>query len=141
MAKIKHIALSVKDPDAAAKFFVEVFEMNVVGKFDGHGAKGYYLSDGNFNLALLDFKSDVVAGAGRDKDWLGIHHFGFQVDSLEAIHEKLTAAGSQPLDAVNEFLGVGPGARQESNVEVKYAGPDGMMIDVSETGWDGASRS
>jgi hypothetical protein len=25
------------------------------------------------------------------------------------------------------------------NVEVKYSGPDGVMVDVSETGWVGAS--
>ena len=141
MAKIKHIALSVKDPAAAAKFFVDVFEMKIVGSFDGRGAKGYYLSDGNFNLALLDFKSDVVAGDGRDKDWLGVHHFGFEVDSLREVHKKLTAAGSKPLNVINEFLGVGLERGAQSNVEVKYAGPDGMMIDVSETGWDGTSKS
>jgi len=141
MAKIKHIALSVKDPDAAAKFFSDVFEMKVVGSFNGRGAKGHYLSDGNLNLALLDFKSDVVAGSGKDKDWVGLHHFGFQVDNLRDAHKKLVAAGSKPLDVVNEFLGVGLERRAESNVEVKYSGPDGIMIDVSETGWDGTSRS
>jgi methylmalonyl-CoA/ethylmalonyl-CoA epimerase len=140
MAKIKHIALSVSDPDAAAKFFTDVFEMKVVAKFDGRGAKGCSLSDGDFNLTLLDFKYDVMAGEGRDKDWLGVHHFGFQVESLEAIHDKLIGAGSQPLTAINEFLGVGLAKRQESNVEVKYGGPDGIMIDVSETGWDGTRR-
>jgi methylmalonyl-CoA/ethylmalonyl-CoA epimerase len=114
--------------------------MKVVAKFDGRGAKGCSLSDGDFNLTLLDFKYDVMAGEGRDKNWLGVHHFGFQVESLEAIHDKLIAAGSQPLAAINEFLGVGLGKRQESNVEVKYGGPDGIMIDVSETGWDGTHR-
>ena len=94
MAKIKHIALSAKDADATAKFFIDAFGMKEVGKFDGHGAKGYYLSDGDFNLAILDFKNDAVAGVERGKDWHGIHHIGFHVDSLDAIHEKLIAAGS-----------------------------------------------
>jgi len=140
MPKIKHIALSAKDADATAKFFIEVFGMKEIEKFDGHGARGYYLSDGDFNLAILDFKNDAVAGAERGKDWHGIHHIGFQVESLDVIHEKLIAAGSAPRDDVNEALGVGRGARQESNVEVKYSGPDGIMIDVSETGWVGTSR-
>jgi glyoxylase I family protein len=141
MSKIKHIALSAKDADATAKFFIEVFGMKQIEKFDGHGAKGYYLSDGDLNLAILDFKNDAVAGAERGKDWHGIHHIGFQVDSLDNIHKRLVAAGSAPRDDVNEALGVGHGARQESNVEVKYTGPDGIMIDVSETGWVGTARS
>jgi glyoxylase I family protein len=141
VSKIRHIALSAKDADATAKFFIDVFGIKEIEKFDGHGAKGYYLSDGHINLAILDFKNDAVAGAERGKDWHGIHHIGFQVDSLGAIHEKLVAAGSNPRDDVNEALGVGGGRRQESNVEVKYAGPDGIMLDVSETGWVGTSRS
>jgi catechol 2,3-dioxygenase-like lactoylglutathione lyase family enzyme len=141
MPKIKHIAISAQDVDATAKFFTEVFGMKEVGKFDGHGARGYYLSDGDLNLAILNFKNDAVAGAERGKDWYGLHHIGFQVESLDAIHGKLAAAGSQPRDDVNAALGVGRGQRQEGNVEVKYAGPDGVMIDVSETGWDGTAQS
>jgi glyoxylase I family protein len=141
MSKIKHIAVSAKDADATAKFFIEVFGMKEVGKFDGHGARGYYLSDGDLNLAILSFKNDAVAGAERGKNWFGLHHIGFQVESLDEIHGKLAAAGSHPRDDVNAALGVGRGQRQESNVEVKYAGPDGIMIDVSETGWDGTARA
>jgi hypothetical protein len=29
--------------------------------------------------------------------------------------------------------------RGHGNVEVKYGGPDGVIIDVSETGWVGTS--
>ena len=29
------------------------------------------------------------------------------------------------------------GGHQGGNVEVKYAGPDGVIIDVSQTGWVG----
>ena len=140
-SKIKHIALSAKDAEATARFFIDVFGMKEVGRFDGHSARGYYLSDGDLNLAILNFKNDAVAGAERGKDWYGLHHIGFQVESLEEMHEKLAAAGSRPRDDVNAALGVGRGQRQESNVEVKYAGPDGIMIDVSQTGWDGTSRS
>ena len=141
MSKIKHIAISAQDADATAKFFIEVFGMKEVGKFDGRGARGYYLSDGDLNLAILNFKNDAVAGAERGKDWYGLHHIGFQVESLDEIHGKLAAAGSRPRDDVNAALGVGRGQHQESNVEVKYAGPDGIMIDVSETGWEGTARS
>jgi catechol 2,3-dioxygenase-like lactoylglutathione lyase family enzyme len=139
MAKIKHIALSTQDVDKTAKFYMDVFGMKEIAKLDGPGAKGYYLSDGDLNLAILNFKSDAVAGVERGKAWSGIHHIGFQVESLEEIAEKLKAAGSEPRHDVNEALGVGTGRRHGGNVEVKYSGPDNVMVDVSETGWVGTS--
>ena len=139
MPKIKHIALSTQDVDATAKFYMDVFGMKEIAKLDGPGARGYYLSDGDLNLAILNFKSDAVAGVERGKEWSGIHHIGFQVENLEEIAEKLAAAGSQPRDDVNRALGVGHGQTRHANVEVKYSGPDNVMLDVSQTGWVGTS--
>ena len=89
-------------------------------------------------IAILKFKKDEVAGVERGKDWTGIHHIGFQVESLADIASKLEAAGSRPRDDVNQALGVGQGQRH-ANVEVKYGGPDGVMVDDSETCWVGTS--
>jgi catechol 2,3-dioxygenase-like lactoylglutathione lyase family enzyme len=139
MAKIKHIAISTQDVEATAKFYIDVFGLEVAGKVDSPGASGYYLSDGDLNLAILHFKNDVVAGAERGAAYSGIHHIGFQVESLSDISGKLSAAGSAPRDDVNQALGVGHGVRTGGNVEVKYSGPDGVMVDVSETGWVGTS--
>lgn len=139
MPKIKHIAISTQDVDKTAKFYIDVFGMKEIARIDGPGARGYYLSDGDLNLAILNFKSDAVAGVERGKGWSGIHHIGFQVESLEAIAERLAAAGSEPRHDVNQALGVGHGRQEHGNVEVKYNGPDGVMVDVSETGWVGTS--
>ena len=139
MAKIKDIALATQDVDKTAKFYIDVFGMKEIARIDSPGARGYYLSDGDLNLAILNFKSDAVAGVERGKGWSGIHHIGFQVESLEAIAERLAAAGSEPRHDINEALGVGYGRRDHGNVEVKYSGPDGVTVDVSETGWVGTS--
>jgi catechol 2,3-dioxygenase-like lactoylglutathione lyase family enzyme len=139
MPKIKHIAISTQDVDGTAKFYKEVFGLKEIGKLDGPNARGYYLSDGDINMAILNFKNDAAAGV-RGKDYVGIHHFGFQVESLEELTEKLAAAGSEPMHDVNRALGVGMGGHGHgSNVEVKYTGPDGVMVDVSQTGWVGTS--
>ena len=135
MPKIKHIALSTQDVDATAKFYMDVFGMKQVGKVDSPGAKGYYLTDGDLNLAILNFKNDQVAGVERGKDWSGIHHIGFQVDNLDDIAEKLKAAGSERREDINEALGVGHGTMPGGNVEVKYRGPSDIVVDVSESGW------
>jgi glyoxylase I family protein len=139
MAKIKHIALSTQDPDTTAKFYMDVFGLKQVGRIDNPNTTGYYLTDGDLNLAILKFKNDAVAGVERGKDWSGIHHFGFQVESLEDITERLAAAGSPRRDDINTALGVGHGDKRYANVEVKYIGPDGVTVDVSESGWIGAT--
>ena len=139
MPKIKHIALATQDVDKTAKFYIDVFGMKEIARIDSPGARGYYLSDGDINLAILNFKNDQVAGVERGKDWSGLHHIGFQVESLDAIAERLDAAGSKPRDDVNQALGVGQGHHRYANVEVKYGGPDGVMIDVSESGWVGTT--
>jgi glyoxylase I family protein len=141
MPKIKHIALSTQDVDATAKFYIDVFGMKEIAKIDSPGARGYYLSDGDINLAILNFKNDVAAGIERGKDYCGIHHIGFQVESLERIAGKLSAADARRRDDVNAALGVGQGPQQHGNVEVKYSGPDGIMLDVSATGWIGTPSS
>jgi catechol 2,3-dioxygenase-like lactoylglutathione lyase family enzyme len=139
MAKIKHIAISTQDVEATARFYIDVFGLEEVGKVDSPGASGYYLSDGDLNLAILNFKNDTVAGVERGRGFSGIHHIGFQVESLDEVAARLQSAGSAPRDDVNAALGVGQGPRHGGNVEVKYSGPDGVMVDVSETGWVGTS--
>jgi len=136
MPKIKHIALATQDVEKTARFYIEVFGMTAVGKIDDPGTRGCFLTDGVINLAILNFKNDAAAGVERGKDWSGIHHIGFQVESLDAIAERLTQAGSRRREDVEQALGVG-GHQPHGNVEVKYTGPDGIMLDVSETGWVG----
>ncbi len=137
MAQIKHIAIATQDAEKTAKFYAEVFGLREVAKLDGENAKGFFLSDGNINLAILDFQNDQVAGAEHGKGYSGIHHIGFEVESLEEIAEKMKAANAQPRDDINQALHLGTPAHGSGNVEVKYGGPEGVIIDVSETGWIG----
>ena len=135
MPKIKHIALSTQDVERTARFYVETFGLKEVGKIDDPGTRGVFLTDGDINLAILNFKNDGAAGVERGKGFSGIHHIGFQVESLEEIARKLTAAGQRRRHDVEEALGIRP--ETEGNVEVKWTGPDGVMLDVSKTGWLG----
>ena len=137
MGKIRHIAISTQDPDATARFYTDVFGLKQVGRIDSPGARGYYLTDGDINLAILNFKSDAAAGQERGTGWSGLHHIGFQVESVEAIAERLAQAGSQRRDDINNALSLGQSAQRHGNVEVKYTAPDGVTVDVSETGWVG----
>ena len=140
MARIRHIAIQTQDEETTARFYMENFGLQKVGKLDSERTSGYFLTDGHINLAILRFKNDVIAGKERGTGWSGIHHIGFQVESLEEITDKLAKSGAaKPRDDINTALGLGAGGAPagHGNVEVRYAGPDNVTFDVSQTGWVG----
>ncbi len=140
MAKLRHIAIATQNAEETAKFYVDAFGLTKIASINTPIVSGCFLTDGTINLAILDFKNDEVAGTERGKDWTGIHHIGFEVESLEEIAHKLAAAGGTPRDDINQTLGLGLGSGQHGNAEVRSSGPDGVTFDVSQTGWVGTPR-
>ena len=140
MAKIRHIAIATQNADETAQFYIDAFGLTKTASITTPIVSGCFLTDGTINLAILDFKNDDIAGTERGKDWTGIHHIGFEVESLEEIAEKLAVAGGSPRDDINQALGIGLGSGQHGNAEVRYSGPDGVTFDVSQTGWVGTER-
>lgn len=139
MARIRHIAIQTQDEEATKNFYVDNFGLGVEKKLDNERIAGYYLTDGHINVAVLRFKNDTLAGTERGKGWSGIHHIGFQVESLEDTAAKLQKTVAKPRDDINVALGLGVGGAPagHGNVEVRYIGPDNVNFDVSETGWVG----
>ena len=136
MAKIKHIALTTGDPEKVAAFYKEAFGLQEIRRSpDG----AVFLTDGYINLAILNFKTEKDADVGANgPNYSGIHHFGFQVDDLNEACEKLEAArGRQLTQKDNLDMAMAPGTHR--NFEMKWAGPDGVVLDISHTGWDGTS--
>lgn len=132
MAKLRHIAITVPDPQKAAKFYMRVFGMKKVGETDWVNARGVYLSDGTINLALLNYKTEEAAGEWRGRDFVGIHHFGFWVDDVAATRKKLKAAGAR--------YWMGEETRDGGFYEIKYRDPDGVVVDITANGWVGADK-
>ena len=83
-AKLRHVALSVPDPQKAAAFYEKALGMTRVGENDHPGATAVYLTDGLMNIALLRYKTEEAAGGDPDK--FGVHHFGFVVDDPDAAY-------------------------------------------------------
>ena len=129
MAKIKHIALSVQDPEKTARFYEEVFGLKRVGTTESVLASGVYLSDGDINIALLNYKSDEMSGmAAGGKDFVGTHHFGFQVEDADSVKKKIEAHGGK-------FFMDLPALKDTLYYEEKYRDPEGVIFDVSQHGW------
>jgi lactoylglutathione lyase len=129
MERLRHVAISVRDPEAAANFFEKAFGMTRAG----NAMRGVYMTDGVMNVALLNFGDEPIAGFEDQKDVCGLIHFGMWVDSLEESDAKVRAAGGQYLTG-----------RKENNpnvyYEVKYKTPEGIVFDLTESGWKGAAK-
>jgi len=129
-ARVRHFAIVVKDLQKAARFYESVFELKRVGEQTLDFASAVYLSDGVIKLALLDYKGERGSGLANAKDFVGAHHFGFQVDDLAETQKRIEAAGGK------FFFDLGNDAEKE-NFERKFKDPDGIIFDISKKGWQG----
>jgi len=120
MAKLRHIAIIVPDPETAAQFFENAFDFKRVGK----ARRGIYVSDGTINVALLKIETP--------EEKTGIYHFGMWVDDLEEAEKKASAAGATYL--------AGRPTSPNSFYECKYKDPNGIVFDMTHNGWVGAVK-
>lgn len=129
MAKLRHIALAVPDPEAAARFFEQAFGMRRAGP----AMRGIYMTDGVMNVALLNFKDEPIAGLEGRQDVRGVIHFGMWVDDVDATAARIEAAGGTYVTGRKE---------KDPHVyyEVKYKTPEGIVFDITESGWKGAVK-
>src|SRR5215468_4869657 len=126
-ARIRHIALSVKDIDATADFYEKAFGLKRSPKREGRTAWAIYMSDGEINLALLQYKSEVGSGLKDPSEFVGIHHFGFQCDDLAAQQKQIEAAGGK------FFFDLGD--PDDDDFERKFKDPNGIIFDLNWKGW------
>ena len=130
MARIRHIAIATRDLEATKKFYIEGLGLKEVGKINTPTSEGCYLSDGHINFAILKFKYDEPAKTEGTLRYTGIHHFGLEVEDMEEARARIEKAGAvhRPYPGTEEMA-------KRGNVEVKFSGPDGVTIDLSEHGW------
>jgi len=127
-AQIRHIAFSVPDPDKAAEFYEKVFGLERVGSTESPLASGVYVTDGYINIALLKYHSDEMAGIKEGKDFVGVHHIGFQVPDATAAKEKIESNGGR-------FFMDLPNLKDTLYYEEKFRDPNGVIFDISKQGW------
>ena len=117
MAKIRHLAIKTKSPERLAAFYEQVFGLRRI-RSEKSGA--IYMSDGYLTLALLRNRGEATPS--------GINHFGFHVEEIDEIREKLTK--------FDEPLAQRPADRPYA--EYRAMDPDGNLFDVSVHGYDEA---
>jgi catechol 2,3-dioxygenase-like lactoylglutathione lyase family enzyme len=127
MARIRHIALVVKDLEKTANFYQKALGLSRSEISEGPTARRIFMSDGEVNLALLQYKSEVGSGLKDPQDFVGIHHIGFQVDDLKEQQAAIEAAGG-------EFF-FDLGKEEDEGFERKFRDPNGIIFDINHKGW------
>jgi len=127
-ARLRHIAISVPDPEAAAQFFEAAFGMRRVGL----SRIGIYVSDGTMNVALLKYDEDIT-GYPPGHRFYGITHFGMWIDDIDQAAARVERAGAT-------YLAGRDHADAQAFYEVKYKDPNGVVFDLTHTGWKGAVK-
>ncbi len=120
MSRIRHIAIIVPDAEEAAQFYEKALGL----KRAGTARRGIYLSDGVINVALLKKE--------HENEKLGLYHFGVWVDDLDASEKQVVDAGGTYL--------TGRPTSPNSFYEAKYQDPNGVVFDLTHTGWAGATK-
>ena len=82
--KIRHLAIFVRDTEKVAKFYQNVFDMELVGS-KGPG-KSQYLSDGYLTLAILPHSTEGSVPTG-------LNHFGFSVTDRAEVTQRMVSEG------------------------------------------------
>ena len=130
MAKLRHVAFIVKDPDRLYDFYHHLFGVEKVR----HGPTGaIHVIDGLFNLAFLKQNisdSPVVnthRADGEEIDQIpGINHYGFLVDNVE-----------QALRRLDVSLQRGETPQNGRPAEMRFIDPWGNKVDLSARGFLG----
>ena len=139
MGKLRHIAFISAEPKKLSDFYQKYFGFEECKVFPS-GSR--MVIDPLFNLAFLQRAAVEIAEAGTHRAdgserelTIGIHHYGFMVDSLDQAVAKLPAGltrGTTP--QISAGVGGPEGARP---AEVRFLDPWGNNVDLSSRGYLG----
>jgi catechol 2,3-dioxygenase-like lactoylglutathione lyase family enzyme len=113
MPRIRHVAIVSPNRERLVHFYTKAFDMRVI-----YGRpRSTHLSDGNFNLAIVDQQPDLKAG---------FYALGFDVDDMQDLEGALKDAGasSDPKQMPKDH-----------DAEYRVFDPDGNRLDLSIHGW------
>ena len=115
-ARMRHIAISVPDPEAAVQFFEKAFGMKRVSEHKTAIA----MTDGVVSLVVIHPDNPNMKG----ETVRGLHHIGFLIDDMKEVTDKVEAAGATFQGGI---LGTGSGLETER----KYSDPNGVNFDIT----------
>lgn len=99
MAKLEHVNITVRDPEATANMLCEVFGWHV--RWNGPSQMGghtYHVGTDDDYLAVYTYDGNPEGSGRTGKLKGGLNHVGILVDDLDATEERVKAAGYEPFN-------------------------------------------
>lgn len=120
MARLEHLNVTVRDPDATAAMLVEIFGWRL--RWQGaaiHGGRSVHLGGADSYLAVYAGLGAQVA-AGKSYGLRGgLNHIGIVVDDLDAVEARVKAQGYEPVNHADYEPGRRFYFREENGIEIE----------------------
>ena len=130
--RISHIALRTLHAERLAEFYADVFALR-----PAQNGANFHLTDGRVTLVLIPWRITDYEGTGIVRP--GPDHYGFEVESLAALKQRLAELGdNNPHLRVRELAGSEGEARLRLFERCcplgsyRIADVDGVLLDVAE---------
>ncbi len=131
---INHLVLRSRNPERSARFYTEVFDFNLANHRNG-GA--HHVSDGRVTLVILPWTMENFIG--HDPMPPMLEHFGFKVESVEAVKREMDELIGYNPQFVTRPLGYGAEGQARLDLfkqcpvgEFHLTDLEGVYIDVAE---------
>jgi catechol 2,3-dioxygenase-like lactoylglutathione lyase family enzyme len=115
MPELRRLAIVAESPTRLSAFYETTFDLEKIGEQDG----AVFLSDGDFNLALIPQREDL----GR-----GLSYLGFQMARVESIRKRLAYADQGNLADIQPVA--------DFDIDHMMRDPDGNRIGLCRRAFD-----
>jgi catechol 2,3-dioxygenase-like lactoylglutathione lyase family enzyme len=120
MARLSYMAVMCREPEQLRAYYQRWFGFEELRRT---AAGSVYLTDGTMTMGLLQ----QGAANGEENQQLGLHHIGFEVESVDEVERRL-----RELDP-SQRLQKRPA--EDPYAEWRIVDPEGILIDLSEKGY------
>lgn len=130
LTEIDHVAIAVRDLEAAITYYQEAFGATVAHRevVERDGVEEAMLKVAESYIQLLTPISDQSPVAkSLEKRGEGLHHIGYRVDDCAVALEAMKAAGARPIDEAPR-----PGSRGTTVAFIHPKGSFGTLIELVE---------
>ena len=128
LTEIDHVAIAVRDLDAAVAYYAETYGVGVdhreIVDSDGVEEALIKVADSYIQLTAATTPDSPIAKS-IEKRGEGLHHVGYRVDDCAAALEAMVAAGATPIDKAPR-----PGSRGTTVAFVHPKGSFGTLIEL-----------
>lgn len=121
VARIAHIVLFVKDPEASAQWYCDILGMQISARAgDGPYKGGFFLSFGESDHDIALFKAEEGAPKGKEFEHIGLHLASVSMDDLRRDYAFFLERGVNIVEILDHGVSIG----------IYFHDPDGHMLEI-----------